>query len=712
MKVFAIGRGQYENVGDIILRRQLLDWVRPLGELHVYVGHSPTGYSEGLHLSPDDREYRSLRDWYREALAAARRGEAVYVFKPGEIQLTLIGMKEHLSMLPLLVTLRRHGGAAVRVGVGTRNTAALPRALMRPSLALSDLTLWRDDMTAEYMRHGRAMPDLAFGEGADDAAVAGFAGPSPERDVLVVSMRADHLAPPYPDRAWLDGVRRHADEAGLENWAVTQVHVDNDRTLRLAHDLGGQALTWEDLAGHDEQEKRLRELYARTAMALSDRLHVLVAAFTEGAVPAAPLIRPSDKVDRHFTTIGIPDVSFVTAGMPAAELAARLEQTAERRPEMFRQLADARRRLRADRDEVERVLTRRGTTRGQVSSATARPTVWHLGRAGDVAGGMTQVLNGYLDWSFPRVDVGLITSRGNPHDLRAAAVRTSSAAARLLRLPRRTSVVSAHLSERGSFVREGALMRLASARGIATVAHLHGSSFADFAAAHPRLTGWALSAADRVITLSDESSEVAARFVPAERVRLVPNAIPAGQDRPKRDLVVFGGVVSHRKGIDVLQDAWQAVRAPGWELVVAGPVQDADLVREGVPGMRLVGSLAHDELMELLAESRIAVLPSRHEAMPMFILEAMARGNCVVSTDVGGIAAVLTHGRGLVLPPGDTDALRDALQSVIDDADLRDRLAAAAREAFTETYSAEAVFPRVEELWLSALEARRTRSVR
>nr|WP_246406476.1 glycosyltransferase family 4 protein [Modestobacter versicolor] len=249
-------------------------------------------------------------------------------------------------------------------------------------------------------------------------------------------------------------------------------------------------------------------------------------------------------------------------------------------------------------------------------------------------------------------------------------------------------------------------MRIAHARGVATVAHLHGSSFARFAAAHPRVTGWTLRGADRVITLSDESTEVATRFVPAERVVLVPNAIPSSRPAEKQDLVVFGGVVSHRKGIDVLQDAWEQASAPGWELVVAGPVRDEQLVRAGIPGVRMAGSLAHEELMALLDRSRIAVLPSRDEAMPMFILEAMARGNCVISTDVGGIAAVLEGGRGIVVPPSDVEAFRTALQSVLDDPGRRAELAAAALTTFEQRYSADAVFPRVEDLWLAALAAR------
>lgn len=361
-KVFAIGRGQYENVGDIILRRQLLDWVRPVGELHVYVGDSPAGYDDGLGLRSGDRVYRSLRAWYRVAMASAVRGDAAYVFKPGEIQLTLVGMKEHLSLLPLLLTLRLRGGAAVRAGVGTRNFAAVPRALMRPSIALSDRTLWRDDATGRYMGTGAVMPDLAFGEGADDAAVARFCAPAPERNALVVSMRGDDPARPYPSPAWLSGVRAYAAAHGLEIWAVTQVWTDEERTQRLAADLGGRILGWEGRGGHDEQERRLRTLYSRTAIALSDRLHVVIAAFTEGAVPVGSPVEGSDKVDRHFTTIGITGVAVSARIDSADELVARLNALVGRRAELFGALLDARRRLRGHRNDIQQVLSGRSRT--------------------------------------------------------------------------------------------------------------------------------------------------------------------------------------------------------------------------------------------------------------------------------------------------------------------------------------------------------------
>ena len=368
-EIFAVGRGQYENIGDIILRRQLLEWVRPAnGRLHVYVGASPDGYDEGLGLVPGDVVYRSFTKWYGAALAAASRGEACYVFKPGEIQLTLIGMKEHISMLPLLSLIRLRGGRAVRAGVGSRNFAPVPRALMRPSIALSDLTLWRDVKTADYMGVGAAMPDLAFGEGAGDGEIEQFARDAAGRDVLVISLRADEN-PPYPSQLWLDGVRAYAARNSLEIWAVTQVYVDNERSRRLAADLGGQLLGWDDMSGHDVQEAKLRALYRRAAIVLSDRLHVIVAAFTEGAVPVGALSNSSDKIERHFATIGITGVTIRTTADSEPEVVAALEGLAARRAEMFDRLRSARVELREIMSLVQRTLD--GTTRLSESARSA-----------------------------------------------------------------------------------------------------------------------------------------------------------------------------------------------------------------------------------------------------------------------------------------------------------------------------------------------------
>ena len=335
-----------------------------------------------------------------------------------------------------------------------------------------------------------------------------------------------------------------------------------------------------------------------------------------------------------------------------------------------------------------------------------RPRVHHVGRAGDIPGGMTQVVNAYLAWPFAHVDVDVIASRGNPGD-HVAAARGFARAMRAVRAIARSghpSVIVVHLSERGSFLREGTIARYAARQGLPVIAHLHGSEFAAFERAQPNLVGKVLAAAHHVISLSEETSGICARHIGADRVSLVPNAIPEGAPTEKLPTVVFGGVVSHRKGIDVLQDAWRAAApAAPWRLVVAGPIRDEHLVDRSVPGIEFVGSLGHDELMAALDSAAIAVLPSRDEAMPMFILEALARRCAVVSTTVGGIPGVLCDGAGLMTEPGDAAGLADALRTLTGDDAAREEVAAAGLDRFRERFAAASVFPRVEAIWLDAL---------
>jgi glycosyltransferase involved in cell wall biosynthesis len=172
----------------------------------------------------------------------------------------------------------------------------------------------------------------------------------------------------------------------------------------------------------------------------------------------------------------------------------------------------------------------------------------------------------------------------------------------------------------------------------------------------------------------------------------------------KERLIVFGGAVGRRKGVDVLMEAWRKVGpVKDWRLVVAGPIVDDDVVPDQIPDGVFVGSIPHSQLMDLLDRSLIAVLPSRDEAMPMFILEAMARDNCVISTNVGGIPDVLSDGRGILVDAGDCQQLVDALRRAMDDDEYRSETIRRGRVAFDHQFSSRAINPMVERVWLDAL---------
>lgn len=329
---------------------------------------------------------------------------------------------------------------------------------------------------------------------------------------------------------------------------------------------------------------------------------------------------------------------------------------------------------------------------------------YHVGRAGEVSGGMSQVINSYLSYPFVEFVPRLVLSRDGSTGIQAAVLWLRSIV-QVAGIPKAAeALVVVHLSQRGSFVREGALLLLAAARGLPTVAQVHGSSFPAFSARAGWLVRPVLERADLVLALSDETMDAVTALCPSADVRLLPNAVAGAEPSTKERLVLFGGAVSYRKGVDVLLEAWRSCAKPAsWKLVLAGPVEAKGLVDDLPQSTEHLGPLEHDRLMTLLSRASVAVLPSRDEGMPMFILEAMARRAAVISTSVGGIPKVLDGRNGMVVPPDDVPALRRALESLMFDADRCDLIAATGHRTFSTAFSEEVVFPRVEMLWKEAV---------
>lgn len=345
--VFVPAVGQYDNIGDVILRRPHLAMLRPHGTLHVYLGHHPEGYAAGLDLDASDVVYRSFRQWYTALLEHARTETVHYAFKPGEIQLSVPGLKEHVVMVPALRAVHNSGGRVVRIGAGARALARVPRAMMRPSLALTDLSVWRDADTAAFLG-GETMPDLGFATGPERPPLA-------ERDLLVLSLRGDR---PTPPPVWLSGMRRLAAHLGVAPMVVTQVARDSGRSAELARALDAELL---DFDGHDHagQEAALRAAYGRAAAVSSDRLHVLIAAATEDAPVLAPLPHGGMKIRRHFEAAGFPQIDWDVRTQTPTDLVDEALRRREAQQSDPQRLARARAAITGTRAHVDALL--RGT---------------------------------------------------------------------------------------------------------------------------------------------------------------------------------------------------------------------------------------------------------------------------------------------------------------------------------------------------------------
>ena len=151
---------------------------------------------------------------------------------------------------------------------------------------------------------------------------------------------------------------------------------------------------------------------------------------------------------------------------------------------------------------------------------------------------------------------------------------------------------------------------------------------------------------------------------------------------------LFIGVLERYKAIDVLADAWPAVRAavPDARLRIVGRGRLASIVERLAADSRLEVSwtpaLSTDGVARALDEATLLVLPSRGEGMGRVLVEAFCRGRAVVGTDSGGIPDLVEDGvSGLLVPPDDVSGLASALSRVLGDREVAAQLGVGAHAA-------------------------------
>ena len=115
----------------------------------------------------------------------------------------------------------------------------------------------------------------------------------------------------------------------------------------------------------------------------------------------------------------------------------------------------------------------------------------------------------------------------------------------------------------------------------------------------------------------------------------------------------------------------------------------------------------------MLERAEVVVVPSFGEGFGMVALEAMERGRPVIASDVGGLPEIVADGRtGLLVPPGDVEALAAAIVGARGDPGRAAELGAAGRARALEEFSQERCTERIEALYGTALAAAATRRFR
>lgn len=178
--------------------------------------------------------------------------------------------------------------------------------------------------------------------------------------------------------------------------------------------------------------------------------------------------------------------------------------------------------------------------------------------------------------------------------------------------------------------------------------------------------------------------------------------IPNGYDvdkfdpgRTRKNSILILTRMLERKGV---QDVLRALQAPGidYEINIVGTGAYLDQLKkldaELGTGARFHGWLDNDsdELRELIETSSIFVFPSHAENFPLVLLEAMAAGAAIITTNQTGCREVVGEA-AIKVPPGRPAAIREALEKLVDDSELRERLGREARSRLERNFSWQSV---------------------
>ena len=211
--------------------------------------------------------------------------------------------------------------------------------------------------------------------------------------------------------------------------------------------------------------------------------------------------------------------------------------------------------------------------------------------------------------------------------------------------------------------------------------------------------------ADIVIAVSEFTARQVEELLRVERsrIRVIPHGVrqvEIAEDVPREQMILFVGAIQKRKNITRLVAAFEAA-PPGWRLVLAGAsgfgAEEALVAVQNSPraaDITVTGYVDDFELDLLYRRASLFAFPSLDEGFGIPVLEAMARGVPVLTSDRSALPEVAGNA-ALLVDPSSTEALAAALRTLIADEDLRRELSRRGLErsrSYTWSRAAEATW--------------------
>lgn len=297
-------------------------------------------------------------------------------------------------------------------------------------------------------------------------------------------------------------------------------------------------------------------------------------------------------------------------------------------------------------------------------------------------------------------------------------------------LAARADLVHVHLGEDLAVLPIG--FAAARLHGLPLVVTIHCSLQHTFKVNGPRsavlktLGGWIEErgehAADAVLVITPRMARLLAESgIDSKKVHIIPPGVnlalfaATGEDPFPGILApraLFLGRLAQAKGVSVLVDAVKLLRSPGVQILFVGDGPERSVIERRIRELgigdrvHLLGFVPHDLVPAVLTHADILVLPSIYEELGSVLIEAMQVGLPIVASRTGGIPEVITDGEnGLLVPPGDAAALASAIDRVLTEPGLSQRLRQRAKKRARD-YDWSVLAVRIHEVYKEVLRDR------
>lgn len=278
-----------------------------------------------------------------------------------------------------------------------------------------------------------------------------------------------------------------------------------------------------------------------------------------------------------------------------------------------------------------------------------------------------------------------------------------------------------HTAAYGSTYRKYCYLRVIKKAGKKAIVHVHGAKYLVFyenlSEKRKKMVARFLNEADMVLALSESWKERLDSIFGLKNCKVLENGIDTGlyvsanteNAETLHSFAVLGRLGQRKGTYDLLNAIELAVKSvPDLMCYLAGDgetekIKDIIRMKKLDKNVVVTGWIGREEKLELLKKVSTIVLPSYNEGLPMSILEGMAAGKAVISTNVGAIPEVVGKENGILIDPGDVEALSEALIRCCENTEMVKRMSAENEEKICRQFSLERMHGKLAEYYEECL---------